>query len=112
MSKKFKFQASSARAASGAFGSPAGGFGSFAGGPPNSSSSLSYVAEPPDLSRISEPQVVVAFKNVSKKDSVTKAKALEDLQEYISTPEAQDGGVGDGILEAWVGLLARTYVHD
>jgi hypothetical protein len=42
---------------------------------------------------------VVYFRNLSKRDSTTKAKALEDLQAYVSSlsepPE-------EGFLEAWV----------
>lgn len=112
MSKKFRSQASSARAASSTFGNPAGGFGgigaqsTFA----TSSSSLSYVAELPDLSQISDPQIVVAFKNLFKKDSVTKAKAIEDLQEQLASVQIQDNGVEEGVLEAWVGLSTRMYI--
>jgi E3 ubiquitin-protein ligase listerin len=95
MSKRqFKTQASSSRAASGTFG---GGFGTSTFG--TTSSLLSYVAEPPDLSLISDPNVVVTFKNLSKKDSTTKAKALEDLQKYVTSSEQ----IEDAILEAWVG---------
>jgi hypothetical protein len=101
MSKRqIKAQASSSRAASNAFtsgfgSSPAAAFGV-------TSSPLSYVSEPPDLSAIWDPNVVVAFKNLSKRDSTTKAKALEDLQTVISSV---GGKVEEGILEAWVGAL-------
>ncbi len=100
MSKRqFKSQASSSRAAS-AVG--LGGFGSAA-----SSSTLSYLTEPPKLSAISDANVVVAFKNLSKKDGTTKSKALEDLRAYVQAhPFELDGGVEDAILEAWV----RDYV--
>ena len=113
MSKKpFKSQASSSRAVSGSFGRSdgaiiIGGFGpaqAFSAIPP---SSLSYVYEPPDLSSISEPNVIVALKNLQKKDSTTKSKALEDLQAYILTLAVADGGIEDAILEAWVGLFWR-----
>ena len=110
MSKKqFKSQASSSRAVSGAFGAPEGrAFGGIGlGGLPTfgtvSSSTLSYFFEPPDLSGISEPNVVVAFKNLLKKDSTTKAKALEDLHAYILSLGVEKSGVEDAILEAWVG---------
>ena len=110
MSKKqFKSQASSSRAVSGAFGTPDAAFGGSTFGAPSafgavSSSPLSYVYEPPDLTGISEPNVIVAFKNVQKKDSTTKAKALEDLQSYVLSLGAEKGGVEDAILEAWVRL--------
>lgn len=94
MKKQFKAQASSGRAG-GAFG---GGFGG-AGFASAHSSTLSYVQEPPDLFTISDPNVVVAIKNLSKKDGTTKAKALEELQTSVS---ASDVKIEDGFLEAWV----------
>jgi hypothetical protein len=103
-SKKFKSQASSARAASSTFGS------STFGGPAafqTAASPLSYVTELPDLNAISEPKVVVAYKNLSKKDSVTKAKALEELQDCVS--QVGESGVENAVLEAWVGLPVRKF---
>ena len=102
MSKKpFKSQASSSRT----FSSGPSSFSGLSGFSQNSTRSvLSYIIEPPDLSSISEPNVVVAFKNLSKKDSTTKAKALEDLRSYVLEHSAEQGGVEDAILEAWVGL--------
>ena len=107
MSKKFKPQASSSRAASGAFGSSIGAFGGFSAATPDkesSPSSLSYIAEPPDLSKISTQSQVVTFKNLLKKDSTTKSRALEELQVFISNIESQNGILEEGLLEAWVGL--------
>ena len=101
MSKRqFKSQASSGRvgAAFGGFGSP--GFGS------NQSSVLSYIQEPPDYSSISDANVVVSFKNLSKKDGTTKAKALEDLQSYVNSTEFE---IEESFLEAWVGLSILGY---
>jgi hypothetical protein len=103
--KRAAKSASSARAAStfgsSAFGSsPAAAFGV-------ASSQLSYVSEPPDLSAISDPNVVVYFRNLSKRDSTTKAKALEDIQAYIS----KESTVEEGLLEAWVRAAPScTYV--
>ena len=104
MSKKqFKLQASS-RATAGASGASTFGrslkntFGSTV-------SPLSYITEPPDLSSISDPGIVVAFKNLSKKDSTTKAKALEDLQTYVTLCGVNGRTIEDGVLEAWVGLF-------
>lgn len=103
MSKKqFKSQASSGRAAFGAsFG---GGFGGSAFG---SSSPLSWITEPPDLSAISDPNVAVSFKNLSKKDSTTKAKALEDIQTYVSSSDQQ---IEEAVLEAWVKVYPRLSI--
>ncbi len=99
MSKKFKSQASSARAANSTFGSPALGFG---GASTRPTSSLSYIAEQPDLSGVSDPHVVVSLRNLGKKDSTTKAKALEELQEYV---KSADSSVEDSVLAAWVRCL-------
>jgi len=104
MSKKaFKSQASSSRAAFGA--ATFGGFGGASAG------TLSYLTEPPNLSSISDPNVVVAFKNLSKSHATTKSKALEDLRSYAQAhPFEQDGGVEEAILEAWVGgPVIRTF---
>ncbi|KAF1919267.1 hypothetical protein BDU57DRAFT_512261 [Ampelomyces quisqualis] len=97
MSKRAAKRASSARAAS-TFGSSA--FGS-------SSSQLSYVSEPPDLSAISDPNVVVWFRNLSKRDSTTKAKALEDLQARVAKEPVEEG-----VLEAWVQIYPRTSIDN
>ena len=109
MSKKaFKSQASSSRAVSGAFGGDRTAFGSSTGTPifgAVPSSQLSYLYEPPDLTGFSDPNLGVAFKNLQKKDETTKAKALEDLQTYVSSLGAETGGVEEAILTAWVGRL-------
>jgi len=91
--KQFRSQASSGRAA--------GGFGAFSSSAFGSteSSTLSYIQEAPDYRAINDVNVVVAFKNLSKKDSTTKAKALEDIQAHIAQPGVE---IEDGFLEAWV----------
>lgn len=49
--------------------------------------------------------MVVAFKNLSKKDGTTKSRALEDLRAYIQAHQFEDGGgPEEAILEAWVRL--------
>jgi hypothetical protein len=105
MSKRqFKSQASSSRVT--AAGTLIPGFGSSSTSPfATSSSSLSYLTEPPDLSTISDANTVVAFKSLSKKDGTTKAKALEDLQSLLPTTEVEDG-----VLEAWIHLYPRTSI--
>lgn len=111
MSKKFKSQASSSRAASGAFG--AGAFGGFSQASSDNGdvpSSLSYIFEPPDLSLISQPQVVVAFKGLLKKDSTTKLKALEDLLDFVYGADVEEGQLENGFLEAWVCVIL-FYLH-
>lgn len=88
-------------AGAGAFGSPARGFGGFSS--PASGSGLSYLTEPPDLSSLSDANVVVSFKNLLKKDATTKTKALEELVAYVQAhPHEKDGGAEEAVLEAWV----------
>ncbi|OJD18968.1 hypothetical protein AJ78_01080 [Emergomyces pasteurianus Ep9510] len=113
MSKKFKSQASSSRAASGVFGGSAGAFGGFLTDPTaqgGSFSALAYIAEPPDLSKISQPQVVVSFKNLLKKDSTTKTKALEDLQDFLCAQDIRSGSLEDGLIEAWIKIYPRMSI--
>jgi len=101
MSKRaFKAQASSSRA----FGQSPSAFGSasIGGGFGSASSSLSYLAEQPDLSIVTDPNVTVNFKNLSKKDSTTKAKALEEILAFVSAHTEKTLDIEDGFLEAWV----------
>ena len=112
MSKRaFKSQASSARAASSAFGASSLAFGAPQTGFQTAASPLSYITEQPDLSHISNPQIVVAFKNLGKKDSTTKAKALEELQEHLSSAAAE-AGIETAVLDAWVNLYPRTSIDN
>lgn len=103
MSKKFKSQASSSRAAAGGFGS-VGGFSSAFSSQGREPSALTYIAEPPDLSRIAEQQLVIAFKNLLKKDEITRTKALEELRDYVTSVEGRGGTLDDGFLQAWVSI--------
>ena len=115
MSKKSKSQASAAgaRAASAALGSAPS---SFAFGSPSSKgfhtalSSLSYIAEQPDLNSVSDGSLVVTLRNLGKKDSTTKAKALEELQEYVSS-SASGKTLDAGLLEAWVRYPPGPLIH-
>jgi uncharacterized protein YtpQ (UPF0354 family) len=72
-------------------------FGGF--GTQHQASTLSYLAEPPALSTVSDPQVVVQLKNVLKKDSTTKGRALEELVSYVQTSSTD---VEDALLDIWV----------
>ncbi|KAF7561929.1 hypothetical protein G7046_g2214 [Stylonectria norvegica] len=92
-------------------GGRAGGFGGF--GAPDSGSSLSYLTEPPSFSAVSDPNVVVSLKNILKKDSTTKAKALEDLVAYAQAhPYDNEGGVEEAVLEVWVQVYPRTSIDN
>ena len=104
MSKRqFKSQASSTRVAAGAF-TP--GFGPSSPSPfTTTSSPLSYLTEPPDRSAISDANTSVAFRSLSKKDSTTKAKALEDLQSLLPKSDIEDA-----VLDTWIHLYPRTSI--
>ncbi|RMZ76445.1 hypothetical protein DV737_g4788, partial [Chaetothyriales sp. CBS 132003] len=102
--KRSKVQASSARAASSAaFGS---GFGFGQHSAFQSTSSLSCVAEQPNLSGVSDPNVVVSLRNLSKKDSITKSKAIEELQAHVRTAPSLD----DAVIAAWITLYPRASI--
>lgn len=108
------FKGAKGRAASGrGFGSPApSGFGGFST-QSTSSGSLSYLSEDPDLSSLSDPNIVVSFKNLLKKDNTTKSKALTDLIQYTQAhPSEADGGVEEAVLEAWVRLYPRMSIDN
>lgn len=104
--KAFKSQASSSRALSGALGGFAEASKDKGFGAPNASQ-LSHVYEPPDLAGLSDPQLVVLMKNIQKKDSTTKLKALDDLQIYL---RSQQNDMEEPFLEAWVRLHERKGV--
>lgn len=95
------------------FGSPTpSGFGGFST-QSTGSGSLSYLSEDPDLSSLSDPNIVVSFKNLLKKDNTTKSKALADLIQYTQThPNEADGGVEEPVLEAWVRLYPRMSIDN
>ncbi|UKZ82717.1 hypothetical protein TrVFT333_010512 [Trichoderma virens FT-333] len=95
-------------AASRAPGAKFGGFGA-----PGGTGTLSYLAEPPSFSAVSDPNVVVSLKNLLKKDSTTKTKALEDLLAHVQAqPFEKDGGVEDAILDVWTGMYPRTSIDN
>ena len=94
MSNRFKSQASSSRAVPGAT------FGAF--GSATTSSTLSYLTPSPDLKFISDPNVVVSFKSLSKKDATTKRKALEELRGFVKSPPPEQGGIEGAIIDTWV----------
>ena len=65
-------------------------------------SQLSYLSEPPDLSGISNADLVVLVKKLLKKENITKEKALEDILKLFAV-SGED--VDDPFLETWVGFL-------
>ncbi|KAI5294136.1 hypothetical protein KEM52_004631, partial [Ascosphaera acerosa] len=120
MSKRYKSQASSSRAAASAAGAFGGAFGgqqaTFSGlvnggsASARAASSLSYFTEPPNLSAIHDSNVVVTFKNLLKKDSTTKAKALDELQAYLVRKAGDGAALEDGLLEAWFNVYPRLSI--
>ncbi|KAI0594556.1 hypothetical protein F4775DRAFT_573675 [Biscogniauxia sp. FL1348] len=79
----------------------------------SSGTNLSYLAEPPDFTSISDAHVVVALKNLQKKDATTKSKALEELVAYVQAhPHEHDGGAEEPVLEAWVQLYPRISIDN
>ena len=104
-----KVSASSARAGFGqsstlAFGAAKGSsFGS-------ASSAISYLAEQPDPSLITDPNVTVNFKNLLKKDSTTKSKALDELLAYLSSLLENKQDLEDGFIQAWIKLFPRLSI--
>ncbi|KAB8292386.1 hypothetical protein EYC80_008122 [Monilinia laxa] len=102
--RQFTSQASSARAATATAG--------FGFGFSTTSTRLSYLTEPSNLSSISDANVVVSFKNLSKKDGTTKSKALEDLRTFIQTQPNEQGGAEEAILEAWVNVYPRVAIDN
>lgn len=110
----FKQKGTKARDASGrSTGFPASSsFGGLAASS-TTASSLSYLSDTPDLSTISDANVVVSFKNLLKKDDTTKSRALGDLVSYtLAHPNEQNGGVEDAILDAWVQLYPRISIEN
>ena len=109
MSKKaFKNQASSGKVAFGPSGAnlSSNTFGRTTG------SILSYVYEPPDLSPISDAAVVVSFKNLQKKDSTTKTKALEELQTHVTSLGEDRDTLEDSFLDVWAKLFPRISIDN
>ncbi|EAW07440.1 ubiquitin-protein ligase RKR1 [Aspergillus clavatus NRRL 1] len=109
MSKKFKSQASSSRAAASAFGS-FGGFSSAFSSPGRAPSSLTYVTEPPDLSRIADAQLAISFKNFLKKDEVTRIRSLDEIKDFVSKVESRGGTLDEGFLDAWIKIYPRASI--
>ncbi|KAL9088242.1 MAG: hypothetical protein Q9159_003226 [Coniocarpon cinnabarinum] len=104
-----KSTASSTRA--GSSSNTAFGFGASIGSSFGSASSaISYLAEQPDLSSLTDPNVAVHFKNLSKKDGTTKSKALDDLIAYVTAQNQEQAPLEDGFLEAWVKVFPRLSI--
>ncbi|KAF3935954.1 hypothetical protein ABW19_dt0203801 [Dactylella cylindrospora] len=104
MSKK-RAQASSAAAAAALSGkSPGFGFGFSSGlSKQTASSPLSYFAEPPDIKSISDPNLIVVFSNLLKRDDTTKEKALADLLDWV----VEQSSIENAIVNCYVQLYPK-----
>ncbi|KAM7183859.1 E3 ubiquitin-protein ligase listerin [Naviculisporaceae sp. PSN 640] len=72
---------------------------------------LSYITPPPDLAQIPS-EVAVPFKNLLKRDSITKQKALEDIVAYVKGFGGKGEDIPDSVLVAWVELYPRTAIDN
>jgi len=95
---KPKAQARSSRAVENVTPGQLAVFGKFG----TATSPFSYLEGFPDPSSISNPQTIVIFKNLAKKDSTTKARALEDLQNTLSDILSSKQELEDAIVAVWV----------
>ncbi|KAF2670817.1 hypothetical protein BT63DRAFT_202341 [Microthyrium microscopicum] len=84
-------------------------FGGFGGAFTAASSPLSYLAIVPDISRIQDPNIVVIFKNLIKKDSITKARALDELHKLLTAEKPPN--IDEAFLDVWLGLFPRTSIE-
>ncbi|KAK9455483.1 hypothetical protein V1511DRAFT_289352 [Dipodascopsis uninucleata] len=57
-----------------------------------------------DLSVLSSPQLVIAFKGLQKRDPTTKEKSLDNLITYVNDPNSD---MEDGLLAIWVQLYPQ-----
>ncbi|KAK4099278.1 hypothetical protein N658DRAFT_498647 [Parathielavia hyrcaniae] len=88
-------------------GALSGGFGGFA----TSATTLSYLAPPPDFSEIPQ-EVVVPFKNLLKKASTTKEKALQDILAYVQGLGPDGQVLDEPVIDAYVELYPRLSIDD
>lgn len=107
--KQAKAQASSSRTVpTGSFG----GFGSSTGAFGSSTSRLSYLAEQPDTASLGDPSLTVIFRNLAKRDSTTKSKALEELQSYLTSQTEQGVEIDESLLYAWTRIYPRSSIDN
>lgn len=90
------------------------GFGrgrGFGGAAAPSNVSLSFSTPPPDLSKISDPNVVVSFKGLLKKSDTTLVKSLDELRAYVKSLLESKTVLEIAIMEAWVCSQAIIAFH-
>jgi hypothetical protein len=87
-----------------------GGFAQFLGGTAFSSTST---LAPSDIdSAVSnatlDPELVLVLKRLSKRDPITKLKALEEFESYLKSKERNENEL-TGILDLWVNICKDSY---
>lgn len=70
---------------------------------------LNYVSGLPDPATISTPQLVVVFKNLLKRDSKTRDKALGELSTLLAEPDGV-GYVDESVHWAWVQIYPKLAI--
>src|SRR3954465_12677463 len=99
MSSKKRTQASSAAAAAALSSKSALPFGFSSLSKEKAWSQLSFFVEPPDIKSISDPNLVVVFSNLLKRDDTTKEKALGDLLDYVN----EGSSIENAVVNCYVG---------
>ncbi|KAK9466325.1 hypothetical protein V1512DRAFT_226858 [Lipomyces arxii] len=61
-----------------------------------------------DVSSIYDPQLVIIFKGLQKRDPTTKEKALEHLATFLADPESD---VDEGVLAVWVQVYPQLAIE-
>ncbi|KAK4125765.1 hypothetical protein N657DRAFT_277799 [Parathielavia appendiculata] len=84
-----------------------GGFGGFT----TSTTTLSYLTPPPDFSAIPQ-EVVVPFKNLLKRASTTKERALQDILAYVQGVGPDGQVLEEPVIDAYVELYPRLSIDD
>lgn len=106
-------KSSRSRGTAGRNGPAKPGFGAFGGFATTDTSNLSYLSEFADYTSLSDPNVIIAFKNIQKRDTATRQRGVEDLLAYAQAhPHDKDGGVEDAVLEAWAQVYPRAAIDN
>ncbi|KAK6355425.1 hypothetical protein TWF696_004523 [Orbilia brochopaga] len=105
MSSKKRAQASSASAAAALSGKSTGSAFGFPShhARDRTSSPLSYFAEPPDIKSISDPNLVVVFSNLLKRDDTTKEKAVAELLDWVT----EQASIENAVVNCFVQLYPK-----
>ncbi|CZR66708.1 uncharacterized protein PAC_16609 [Phialocephala subalpina] len=81
-------------------------------GAASSTSRLSFSNPPPDLNQISDSNLIVSFKSLSKKNDTTLARALDDVLSFVKAQPEEKGGIEDAVIKAWSELYPRLSINN